>query len=175
MSVNSDHSDQGDDASLSHALPGQSQHQGIKLGALQPAVGTVRRRPDELALVQPARGQPDADAVMHEYLDTVGALIGKEISRVRMRGAEDGYHSGQRGIGAGAHVQRRGGQPGSIDADHRSHSRSQAAHEADASKGQLTVTEPVGRLISMRMSVKVLACGSSGDKARLPISPTLGG
>lgn len=92
-----------------------------------------------------------------------------------MGGAKDGYHPRQCRIGAGAHVQRRGGQPGSIDADHRSHSRSQAAHEADASKGQLTVTEPVGRLISMRMSVKVLACGSSGDKARLPISPTLGG
>ena len=108
---------------------------------------------EDMGLLQPERNGPAGRSRVYSARD-----------RTRLRR-----------VGAGAHVQRRGGQPGSIDADHRSHSRSQAAHEADASKGQLTVTEPVGRLISMRMSVKVLACGSSGDKARLPISPTLGG
>ncbi|CDS47998.1 hypothetical protein [Polaromonas sp. CG9_12] len=41
--------------------PRQAQHQSIELGALQPAVGTVCQRPDEFALVQPARGQPNTN------------------------------------------------------------------------------------------------------------------
>jgi hypothetical protein len=39
-----------------------------------------------------------------------------------------------------AHVQRLGGQPQGIDANHRSQSRSQAAHDDASSSGQFTVT-----------------------------------
>ena len=59
-------SDHGDDAGVSHALPGQAQDQGVKLGALELPMGIDRRRPGELALVQAASGQPDADAVVHQ-------------------------------------------------------------------------------------------------------------
>ena len=39
-------------------------------------------RPDEVALVQPARAQPQAEAVVHEHLHAVGAPVGKEIGVV---------------------------------------------------------------------------------------------
>jgi len=59
---------------------------------------------------------------------------------VRLRRTEDRHHPGQRRVGARAHVQRLAGQPDRIDSDHRSHSRSQAAHSLAADTGQLTLT-----------------------------------
>lgn len=100
--VSRDDSDQGNDAGFAHALPGQPEHQGVELGALQAAVAALLRRPYELSLMQPARRQPDADAIVHEYLDTVGALVGKEIGGVRVGRAEDCHHAGKCGIGGGA-------------------------------------------------------------------------
>jgi hypothetical protein len=111
-------SDHGDDARVSHALPGQAQHQGVELGGLQLPLGLPRRRPDELALVQAPSGQPDADAVVHQHFDAVGTFVGEQIGMVGMGTTEHGDHPGQRRIGAGAHVQRGRGQPGSVDADH---------------------------------------------------------
>ncbi len=63
-----------------------------------------------------------------------------------------GDHPRQGGVGACAHVQRGGGQPGSIDADHRSNSRSIWTHSAAPDKGQCTVTDMPGRWHSIRMS-----------------------
>ena len=94
-------SNHGDDAVLPHALRRKTQHQGV-----EPTVAAGCTRPDELALVQPARGQPDADAVVHQHLDPVGRLVGKEVCGFRMRCAKDLDHAGQRGVGACAHVQR---------------------------------------------------------------------
>ena len=111
-------SDHGDGAGVSHALPGQAQHQGVKLDRLQLPLIIAWRRPDELALVQAASGQPDADAVVHQHLDAVGASVGEQVGMVRVGRAEHADHPGQRRVGAGAHVQRGRGKPGSVDTDH---------------------------------------------------------
>ena len=55
-------SDHGDDAGASHALPGQTQDQGLELIGLQLPLFIAWYRPDELAPVQAASRQPDADA-----------------------------------------------------------------------------------------------------------------
>ena len=83
----------------------------------------------------------------HRHLHTVGALVGEQVRGMRVGCAEDSDHPGQRRVGACAHVQRRGGQPHRVNANHRSHSRSQAAHDADASNSQLTVTDPARRSV----------------------------
>ena len=51
----------------------QAQHQGSELGRLQLPVLIARRWPDELPLVQAPSDQPDADAVVHQYIDAFGA------------------------------------------------------------------------------------------------------
>jgi len=79
--------------------------------------GTVRG-PDKLALTQSARCQPNADAVVHEDLQTVGALVGEQVGMVRLRRTEDGDHARQCRVGSGPHVQWCCGQPGLVDADH---------------------------------------------------------
>ena len=66
-------------------------------------------RPDEVALVQPARAQPQAEAIVHEHLHAVGAPVGKEIGMVRLGSTEDLDHARQRGVDARAHVDRLGG------------------------------------------------------------------
>ena len=115
-------------------------------------VRTARRRPDELALVQPARGQPQTHAVVHQNLQAVGTLVGKDLGVVWLGGAEGGDHPRQGGVGARTHVQRGRGQPGRIDSDHCSSSRSIWAHWVAADKGQCTVTDRPGRWHSIRMS-----------------------
>jgi hypothetical protein len=60
---------------------------------------------------------------------------------VRVRSTKDLDDTRQRRIEAGAHVQRIDRQPHLIDADHTSHSRSQAAHCAASDVGQLTVID----------------------------------
>ena len=60
----------GDDAGVSHTLPRQTQHQGVELGSLQLPMGIQGRGPSELALVQAASGQPDTNAVVHQFTVT---------------------------------------------------------------------------------------------------------
>ena len=55
-----------------------------------------------------------------------------------MGGAEDLDDAGQRGVGAGAYVQRRGGQPGCVDADHLSIAGVQLSNSATGLTGQVT-------------------------------------
>ena len=69
-------SDHGDDSGVAHALPGRAQQQGVKLGAFELPMGIYQSRPKKRALVQSARRQPDADAVVHQHLDAVGSLVG---------------------------------------------------------------------------------------------------
>lgn len=52
----------------------------------------LRSWPDELALVQAPSGQPDADAVVHQDLHAVGALVGEQVGVVEIGAAEDGDH-----------------------------------------------------------------------------------
>ena len=87
-------SDHCDDARVAHALPGQAQHQGVKLHTFELAITSVPGGPDELALVQSPGCQPDADSVMHQHFDSVASLIGKEVCRMRVGTAKDGYDSG---------------------------------------------------------------------------------
>lgn len=98
-------------------------------------------RPGELPLVQASRGQPDADPVVNQDLHAVGAPIGEQIGMVWVSGAEHLDHTCQGRIGTGAHVQWIDCQPDLVDTDHRSHSRSQAAHWVASDTGQLTVID----------------------------------
>ena len=145
-------SDHGDGALRAHALPGQAQHQRIELSVFQCHVRTARRRPDELALVQPARSQPQTHAVVHQNLQAVGTLVGKDLGVVWLGGAEGGDHPRQGGVGARTHVQRGRGQPSRIDSDHCNNSRSAWAHWAAAVTGQAIVMLAPARWTSMRMT-----------------------
>lgn len=74
-----------------------------------------------------------------------------------------------------------GGQPHSVDADHRSNSRIQAAHSAAALDGQVTVTDIALRRSSIRMSCTGAGAGmvigtnvgfgNAGDAADIALSP----
>ena len=89
-----------DHAASSNALPRQAQHQGLKLFRVQLHLAALSNAwPVELALVQTASGQPDANPVMHQYFNASGAAIGKQISAVRLRRTEHRNHPGQCGLG----------------------------------------------------------------------------
>jgi len=60
---------------------------------------------------------------MHEHLHARGAPIGKQVGMVRLGAAEYLNDTGQRGLGASAHVQWRRRKPHGVDADQRSSSR----------------------------------------------------
>src|SRR6218665_352865 len=141
-----------DDTGFADALPGQAQHKCVELGMAQ----CQRRRsvlgPDELAAVQSSRGQPDTDAVVHEHLHAIGTGIGEQVAMMRAGFAEDLHHASKGGLGPGSHVQRLDGQPQSVQTDHRSNSRIQAAHSAAALAGQVTTTVVVPRRSSKRIS-----------------------
>lgn len=74
--------------------------------------------------------------------------VGKEVTMVRVSGAEDLHHTGQSGFSAGTHIQGFGGQPQSVNSDHRSSSRSHSAQSVLADVGQATLMEAGPRLIS---------------------------
>jgi hypothetical protein len=101
----------GDDAGFADALPRQPEHEGIELRAAERECCAAVARPDELAAVRPARGQPHADAVMQEHLHAVGTAVGEQVRVLRPRSAKDADHARQCSLGAGTHVQRRDGQP----------------------------------------------------------------
>lgn len=81
-------------------------------------MGIAVSGPYELAFVQSACGQPDADAVVHQNLQPVGFSVSKQLGMVRMSGTEYRNHARKRSVGAGAHIQRCRGQPGRINSDH---------------------------------------------------------
>ena len=109
--------------------------------------------------IQAPRGTPDAESIVHQQFDAAGAGVGEQIAVVRLRGAEDLHHAGEQALGAGAHVQRLHGQPQGVDADHRSHAKSQVPQAAASCAGQFTTTLAAPRRNSSRMAGK--ACGGS--------------
>jgi hypothetical protein len=87
---------------------------------------------------------------------------------VRVCGSEHLHDTRERRLGARSHVDRLGGQPHGVDADQRSHSRSQAAHEDADSNGQCTTAVALPRFSSMRMSragISASGCTSSAMKS----------
>src|SRR5215467_6635875 len=88
--------------------------------------------PDEAALTESARAQPQTEAIVHQHLHPVRTLVDKQIRMMRSRLAEHAHHPCQRRIDTGAHVQWLHGEPGRIDPDHLSTSRSQIAHSCIA-------------------------------------------
>ena len=146
-------SNHGGDSALANTRPRQSQHQGVELRPAQTdAVSSTSSRPNEVALVLSSGGQPDTNAVMHQYLHAVGASVGKEVGGVRMSATEDLYDPGQGGVGACPHVQGSGGQPHRINPNHASHSRSQAAQALLSCSGHFTTMAVLARWTSTRMS-----------------------
>jgi len=78
----------------------------------------IALRPDEAALVQAARQQPQALAIVHQHLHARAALVGKQVGVVQACGTKDFDHAAQGFVGPGAHVQGCRGQPQCVDADH---------------------------------------------------------
>ena len=83
-----------DHPAISHALPGQPQNQRLELptGKTHAAIAWPELKPP---LIQTTVRQPDAVTVMHQHLQAVPALVGKEIGMVRLRLAEDPDDLGQ--------------------------------------------------------------------------------
>ena len=162
-------SDHGDDACFSKALPGQTQHQGVKLNLLQAAVGFTTRSTYEFALMQSARGQPDTDAVVHEYLEPVGPLVGEQVGVVGVGCAEDGDHPGQCRVGSGPHFQWGSGQPSCFDVDHLRRTVVQLARSAAAFSGHETTIDKApwrsSILISCYLCTGVTEGNASGMNA----------
>jgi hypothetical protein len=130
--------DDGDDAGLADALPGQTKHEGIELRLGQRRVR--ERGSDEAALMKATGAQPDANAVVHQHLEPITAAIAEDVGVVWMGSAEYRHDSTERGVGPGSHVHRLDRQPQSIDSDHLRISRIQVAHSAAALTGQVTET-----------------------------------
>ena len=68
---------------LLQALPGRTQHQGVELLSRERdrhATSLGLARPYETANVQPPRSAPDAEAVVHQQLDTGGTCVGEQVS-----------------------------------------------------------------------------------------------
>ena len=59
---------------LTHALPRQTQHQGVKLRPTQSHV-LIQRNPGEATDVQAPRSQPDANAITDEYFEPIAAPV----------------------------------------------------------------------------------------------------
>ena len=117
-------------------------------------------QPNEAPDIEAAHGAPDPEAIMYHQLDASGAGIAEHISVVSTGGAEDLDDTGQQTIGARSHVHGLDRQPQGIDADRRSHSRSQAPQAAASCVGQITLmaTEP-------RRSSSRIAAASVGRPA----------
>ena len=131
-------------------LPWQTEHQGVELingQGQRCGAGGCAAWPLEVALVQAPRGAPDSEPVVHQELDAGRSRVGEELAVVRLRGTKDLHHTGQQPLGAGAHVNRLDGQPGRVDPDHRSISRSQVARAPARDAGQ-RMTIVVGPRVS---------------------------
>lgn len=128
----------GDHTGFADALPRQAEDQCVELRLGQRLVH--ERGSNEAALMKAPSAQPDADAVVHEYLESVTAAIGEDVGVVRVGSAEHRYDPTQCCVGSAAHVHRLHRQPQCIDPDHRSTARTQVAQSAAALTGQLTET-----------------------------------
>jgi hypothetical protein len=128
--------DDGDDAGLADALPGQTEHEGIELRLGQRRVR--ERGSDEAALMKATGAQPDANAVVHQHLEPITAAIAEDVGVVWMGSAEYRHDATERGVGPGSHVHRLDRQPQSVDSDHLRSSRIQVAHSTAALTGQMT-------------------------------------
>jgi len=117
----------------------------------------------KLTLVQAPCSQPDTNAVMLQYLHTVG----KEISTVRLRRTEHRDHSGQRSLSAGARVNGLGGESDGIDADHWAKSRIKRAQPSGSAAGHFSVMDlsPRGSEMITISSVARLGAGFTEPKA----------
>lgn len=150
----------GDDATVADSLPGQAQHQGMQLLSAELVLPVYAGRwPHELALVESPGRQPDANAVMHKHLHSVGAAVGEQVSVVRMRCTEHLNHPAKCRIRARAHVQWLYCQPGAVDSNHLRTDADQQAKSLAADMGQVTVmTRP-----PLRTSTLISrSCGSAG-------------
>jgi hypothetical protein len=83
---------------------------------------------DKAAFVELSRAQPEAKAIVNQYLHAVGAFVDEEVGVMRTRFAKDIDNAGQRLVDTGTHVERLYREPGHIDPDHRMSSRSSSAH-----------------------------------------------
>lgn len=82
--------------------------------------------------MQPARGAPYAEAVVHKQLDARGPCIGEEVAVVGP-GLPDGVDNNvEHAVSAGAHVLWLGAQPQGVDADHGGHPQKTATVSASA-------------------------------------------
>ena len=104
-------------------------------------VGTLG--PDVQGVLKTLRKYGPAQQVSVVYeAGPTGYGLHRELSR-------RGYQASD---ASGAHVYRGCCQPQRVDADHRSHSRSQAPQSSASSLGHITVTKDVPRRNSMRIS-----------------------
>jgi hypothetical protein len=97
---------------------------------------------------------------MHQHLQAITALVGKEIGVMRLRFAEDPDDLGQDRFRSRSHVQQPGREPQGIDPDHRSQSRNQAAQSPEACTGQSTLSAELPWRISIRISRDPGAAGA---------------
>lgn len=156
----------GDDPVTTHSLPGQTQHQGLQLFSVELLMlGNPSNWPDKPALMQPSGRQPDAKAVMHEYLHAIGPAVGKQIGVMGMCGTKHLHHSAEPRICSRTHVQWLHGQPGAVDADHLRTEADQSANALAADIGQVTAMVRLPLRTSTRIigSIGSTACvGGSG-------------
>lgn len=121
-----------DNTRLTQTLPGQSLDQRLKLLFIHNQVlATPGFSPVKLATVQASGTQPQSQSIMYQYLYPVGALVGKSISTMWSGTAEHLDYPEQCLVRPGTHVQRFGGQPDLINANHCSNSRSSARQRSD--------------------------------------------
>lgn len=92
---------------------------------------------------------------MDQHLHPVASLVGKQVGAMGSGRTEDLNDSCQSFIRSRPHVQRFGGQPDLINADHPNRSRNKAAHWWACSAGHSTTTAPLARGISMRMVLRL--------------------
>ena len=92
--------------------------------------------PGKLALVQSPGCQPNAKAVMHQYLDAVASLVGKQIGVMGLGFAELPDDTRQRRIRAGAHVHGLRRQPDLVDMNHDCNKRNQSMARSICVNGQ---------------------------------------
>ena len=60
--------------------------------------------PDEATFTQPMRGQPDAGAVVNQYLQPSRSAVGKDVGVVQPNGTEDHHDIRHRDVRSGAHL-----------------------------------------------------------------------
>ena len=127
-----------DDACFTDSLPGQTLNQRTELLIAERQLrGAPGFSPVKLAAVEPAGTQPDAKTIVDQHLHPVGAFVSEKIRTMRPGTAKHLHHPGQRRVRPGAHIQRLGGQPDLIDADHYRSSRSSARQRSVCDTGQL--------------------------------------